>query len=430
MIPTKRYSAYVLGALTLTCSLNYLDRGLVILLLQPIKEDLHLSDTQLGFLTGIAFGLFYATLGVPIARWADRGNRVTISALAIALWGVTVMSCVFVANFAQLALARVAAAVGESGCMPPTYSLVGDYFPQPAARTRAMSVYMLASPLASLVSFALGGRLNEAYGWRVTFFLMAIPALLVAIILKTTVREPRTQRVVMSTPTDNSPRMIDILSNLFRQHSSRHLCIAIILLFTMGFGLGPWYAAFMIRSHGMGTASLGLWLGLIFGAGGMTGILFGGYVTARWFARDEGGQMRVSALMIAAMVPCFALFLLAPGKGAALLGLAAVVLVSNSFFAPTFALLQRLVVEETRATTLALVMLLANLFGMGVGPQVVGVLSDRLAPLLGADSLRYAMLLMSCVALWGAYHFWQAGKSVATDLSNVGTLAVADAKIA
>jgi predicted MFS family arabinose efflux permease len=314
--------------------------------------------------------------------------------------------------------------------MPPTYSLVGDYFPQPAARTRAMSVYMLASPLASLVSFALGGRLNEAYGWRVTFFLMAIPALLVAIILKTTVREPRTQRVVMSTPTDNSPRMIDILSNLFRQHSSRHLCIAIILLFTMGFGLGPWYAAFMIRSHGMGTASLGLWLGLIFGAGGMTGILFGGYVTARWFARDEGGQMRVSALMIAAMVPCFALFLLAPGKGAALLGLAAVVLVSNFFFAPTFALLQRLVVEETRATTLALVMLLANLFGMGVGPQVVGVLSDRLAPLLGADSLRYAMLLMSCVALWGAYHFWQAGKSVATDLSNVGTLAVADAKIA
>src|SRR6185436_9942104 len=104
----------------------------MILLLQPINEDLRLTDTQLGFLTGIAFGLFYATLGLPIARWADRGNRVTIASLAIALWGLTVMSCLFVSNFIQLALARVAAAVGEAGCMPPTYSLVGDYFPAPA----------------------------------------------------------------------------------------------------------------------------------------------------------------------------------------------------------------------------------------------------------------------------------------------------------
>src|SRR6185503_11616339 len=116
---------YALAILTLVGALSYLDRGLMTLLLQPIKEDLQLSDTQLGFLTGIAFGLFYAVLGVPIARWADRGNRATLAALAIGLWGATVMSCVAVVNFSQLALARVAAAVGEAGCMPPTYSLIG-----------------------------------------------------------------------------------------------------------------------------------------------------------------------------------------------------------------------------------------------------------------------------------------------------------------
>ena len=140
---TPRHTGYLLSIVTLIYGLNYLDRGLIVLLLQPIKDDLRLSDTQLGFLTGIAFALFYATLGLPIARWADRGNRVTITSAAIGLWGATVMSCVFVTNFVQLLLARVAAAVGEAGCMPPTYSLVGDYFPSPTQRARAMAVYWL-----------------------------------------------------------------------------------------------------------------------------------------------------------------------------------------------------------------------------------------------------------------------------------------------
>src|SRR6266852_3208001 len=118
---SNAYKRYVLGTLTLVYTLNFMDRGLIMLLLQPIKKDLHLSDANLGFLTGIAFGLFYATLGLPIARWADRGNRVTIVSLALALWGATVMLCLFVSNFLQLVAARVAAAIGESGGIPPTY---------------------------------------------------------------------------------------------------------------------------------------------------------------------------------------------------------------------------------------------------------------------------------------------------------------------
>jgi MFS family permease len=140
----QSYKRYVLATLTLVNTLNYLDGVVMVLLLEPIKQDLHLSDTELGFLTGIAFALFYSTLGLPIARWADRGNRSTIASLSIGLWGATVMSAFLVTNFAQFALVRVAAGIGESGCMPPTYSLVGDYFPGTTERTRAMTVYWLS----------------------------------------------------------------------------------------------------------------------------------------------------------------------------------------------------------------------------------------------------------------------------------------------
>jgi len=410
------YKRYVLGTLTLVYTLSYLDRGLILLLLQPIKEDLHLSDTQLGLLTGIAFGLFYATLGLPIARWADRGNRPLITVIAIGLWGGTLMLCLLVTNFIQLVFARIAAAVGEAGCMPTTYSLLGDYFPDPAERTRAMATYWLASPLAALSSFILGGWLNQHYGWRVAFFAMGLPALPVAALVKLTVSEPRTRAQL---PNRRLPRMMDVLNILWRQPSSRHLSIVIVLVFTLWQGLGPWFAAFMIRSHGMGTTDLGVWLGLIFGIGGIAGTLLGGYVSARWFAGDERAQMRFSATMIACLVPCLLVFLLVPGKREALIALVPLIVAGNVFLGPTFALLQRLVADEMRATTLSVVMLLANLIGMGVGPQLVGILSDSLRPLFGSDSLRYAMLTLSLVALWGAYQFWRVGGTIKEDLRAV-----------
>jgi predicted MFS family arabinose efflux permease len=413
---SRGYRRYVLFALTLVYTLNCLDQGLIILLLQPIKEDLRLSDSQLGFLTGIAFGLFYATLGVPIARWADRGNRASIASMAIGLWGVTVMLCLFVTSFLQLVAARIAAGIGESGGMPPTYSLLGDYFPKAAERTRAMAIYMLASPLSLLVSFIVGGWVNERFGWRVAFFVMGVPGLLVGALVKLTVRDPRAEATVAGGRVRTQPAMRAVMGTLWRQRSSRHLIIAFILLYTMGLGLSPWYAAFMIRTHGMGTAELGVWLGLIFGVSGVAGTLLGGYVMARWFGADAGAQMRLSAMVVALLVPCYVLFLLLPQKGEALIALTPTIILGNFISGPAFALIQRLVSDEIRATTLALVMLFANLIGMGVGPQAVGVLSDWLLPRMGADSLRYAMLAMSSVALWSAYHFWQVGRTVREDL--------------
>jgi hypothetical protein len=196
--------------------------------------------------------------------------------------------------------------------------------------------------------------------------------------------------------------------------------LGIMLFYTMGLGLLPWYAAFLIRSHSMTTVEVGVWMGLICGIAGVAGILLGGHLAVRWFAGDERNQMRLAAGLIGALVPCHVLFLLLPQKIPALLAFVPLVMFYNSYTGPTYALLQRLVTDEMRATTLAVVMFLANLIGMGIGPQVVGTLSDLLAPTLGSDSLRYAMLGMSFTALWAGYHFWRAGQMVAADLLAVG----------
>ncbi len=414
---SSAYKRYVLWVLMLVSTLNVFDRALMILMLQPIKEDLHLTDANLGFLTGIAFGLFYATLGLPIARWADRGNRVSVISLAISLWGATVMLCVFVTNFIQLVLARVAAAVGESGCMPPTYSLVGDYFPQSAERTRAMSVYMLSDPVCTLMSFMAGGWLTEHYGWRTAFLLIGLPAPLIAALVKMTVRETRASGPRETAAKAGTVRTPEVLRFLWRQRGLRHLGLAIVLVYVMGVGLSPWYAAFLMRRHHIAAAELGVWLGLIFGLGGIAGTLLGGHVAARWFSDDERGQLRLSAILTAAMVPLVGVFLWLPGKVEALAALLPITLAGTYIFGPTFSLLQRLVPDEMRATSMAVVMLLANLIGMGLGPQAVGLLSDAFMPVMGGDSLRYAMMVVALVSPWAAYHFWQVGRTVDADLS-------------
>jgi len=413
---SEAYRRYALLMMTAVYMLNLVDRGLMALLLQPIKVDLHLSDTQLGSLTGIAFGLFYAVLGVPIARWADRGNRVSIASLAIALWGLTVMSCLWVRNYTQLLLSRMAAAVGESGCKPPTYSLVGDYFPTPERRTRAMSVYWMGSPLAVILSLILGGRLNDLFGWRMTFFLMGIPGLILAPVLKLTVREPR-QRGELARAQQRAPSMRAVLTLMWSRRSARHLAIALILVYAVSYGLSPWEAVFLSRNHAMGTTELGFWLGLILSVGGIAGLLAGGYAANRWFAGNERGQLNASAIAIAAVVPFLIAFLTVSGKYQALVAFVPVAVAFICFFGPIFALLQRLVPEEMRATMLSIIMLIANLIGMGLGPQVVGILSDCLAPTLGNDSLRYAMVLVSLLGLWAAYHFQAAGLTVMQDLA-------------
>jgi len=323
---------------------------------------------------------------------------------------------VFVTNFTQLVIARVAAAVGESGAKPPTYSLVGDYFPDAQSRTRALAVYMMGGPLAALVSFSLGGWLNELYGWRMTFLLMGIPGVILAALVKLTVVEPRAQPSEGAERAQSAPSMRSVLVALWTRRSLRHLCLALIAIYTLGQGMAPWYAAFMIRGHGMDTQELGIWLGLAMSLGGVAGALGGGYVASHWLGDNERAQLRWSAIAVAALVPCYLAFLTLPNRYAALAVLLPIMVALFVFQGPAYALMQRLVPDDMRATMLSVVLLFANLIGMGIGPQAVGILSDWLRPVAGNESLRYAMLTMSFVALWAAFHFWRAGRTVKADL--------------
>lgn len=413
---SSAYKNYVLVVMTAVYTVNLVDRELMSLLMQPIADEFHLSDTQLGFLSGIAFGLFYATLGVPIARWADRGNRVTITSLAIGLWGLTVSVCMLVSTFGQLVGARVLASVGESGCKPPTYSLVGDYFPTTNERTRAMSIYWLAGPLAGLIGFVLGGWLNERVGWRMTFFLIGLPGLALALLVKLTVQEPRVQDPARMAPPLEP--LSKVLRLLWSQPSLRNLAIGLILVFTMFYGVSSWNLVFLMRSHGMTSAQLGVWWGLLSGAAGVGATLLGGYAANRWYPGNEHGQLRLCAISVGSAVVPYVAFLLVAQKELAMLLLAAWYFALTAVAAPTFSAMQRLVPEQMRATVMALIMLLCNLIGMGIGPQSIGILSDVLRPDYGVDSLRYAMFVVVLLMIWAAYHFWQVSRAVTRDLEH------------
>jgi MFS family permease len=241
-----------------------------------------------------------------------------------------------------------------------------------------------------------------------------------AVVAKATIGETRLRPAPAQLPTsDNMPRFVDVLINLWCQRSMRYLVVGYILFWTVGLGLTPWYAAFLMRSHAMSVSEVGLWFGLVVGITGIIAMLVGGYVVGRWLDHQEARQLRWAALMSFLLMPCFVLFLLLRQKHPALMALVPLVLVFNCFSGPIYALMQRLVPDSMRATTLAVVLLLSNLIGLGIGPQLVGILSDALAPLLGIDSLRYAMLAMSLSTLGAAYYFWKASGAVAQDLEHM-----------
>jgi MFS family permease len=411
---TGRWRHYPLLLVTLVFTVNLLDRYIIGLLLESIKVELRLSDTQLGFVTGIAFALFYAVLGVPAARWADRGNRASIASFAIGLWGLTVMASVLIGNFVQLVLARILAAAGEAGCKPPTYSLLGDYYPDPGERTMAMAVYWMAGPLATLLSFVLGGYLADWVGWRMTLFIMGVPGLVLAVLVKLTLPEPRSARPVE----DARPAvpLSHVLRTIWKSRSCRHLTIGMVLYFTVLFGFSPWSAAFLIRVHRMSTAEVGVSWGLMISAASTIGVLGGGFVAGRWLARDEALQMKISGLALMVSVVPYAAFLLLPQKSLAIAAMFPAFVIYNIFVAPAYTLMQRLVPANMRATVMAVIMLIYNLVGMGLGPQIIGALSDALQPVVGVDSLRYALFSMTVIMMLAAYQLLLVSRYVRDDL--------------
>lgn len=409
--------------LMLVLVFNNVDRQLIGLVLQDIKLDLGLSDTQLGLLTGIAFALFYSVMGIPIARWADKGNRKTIISVTTALWSVMLIMCGYAANFTQLLLARIGVAVGEAGCLPPANSLIAEYFSR-AERPQAMAFYLQGMTLSTIIGYFAGGWLTEFYGWRTAFVILALPGLVLALLAHLTLREPRLSsnrlaeggRPQKSEPAEALLPLIAVFKILWGKKTFRHLITAYAIQKFFSLGVATWLAAFFIRSHGMQTGEIGTWFAVIWGGFGSLGLFLGGYLASRYAVHRESFQLKVIAGIFVVMTSLNIVAYLADDKYVALGLIALSSFISLMVYGPLWGIIQSVVQDRIRATAVATIYLVANLIGMGLGPFIMGILSDVLMPKFGQESLRYALIAFAPGYYWLAVHLYFASKTVADDI--------------
>lgn len=415
---SNRTRNYALVVLTIVYTFNFIDRQLLSILQESIKLELSLSDSQLGLLTGFAFAMFYVTAGIPIARLADRGNRRNIVAVSVGLWSFMTAISGFVQNYAQLLAARVGVGVGEAGGSPPSHSIVSDIFP-PEKRASALAFYSTGVNLGILFGFLFGGWLNEFFGWRVAFMVVGVPGVLLAIIVRTTVKEPIRGLIENKNASQEQVPFKEVVSVLWQRKTFRHMALACGLNAFAGYGTINWLASFFIRSHEMSTGELGTWLALSTGLFGAIGVLIGGIMGDKLGAKDKRWYLWVPALATALVVPFLIITLLTGNQYIALVCAFVPGLLQNVYLGNSIATTHNLVGLRWRSTASALLFLILNIIGLGMGPFAIGFLSDYLAPSMGVDSLRYAMVtLLPTVMVWSSIHFYLASRTLAKDLEN------------
>lgn len=415
---SPRYRNYVLAMLVIVYIFNFLDRQIVTILAEPIKVDLGLNDTQIGLMTGLAFAAFYTILGIPLARLADRANRVSIISAALVVWSGMTALCGMAQNFGQMLAARIGVGVGEAGCSPPAHSLIADYFP-PEKRASALSIYALGIPIGSILGLLAGGWIAELYGWRTAFFVVGIPGIALAAIVKFTVREPLRG---MSDPGTGGvapaqPPLREALSTLLQNKTILHLAMGGAMTSFVGYGLGQWLPAYFIRIHGMGLAETATYFGLVLGVASAIGTFLGGALADRFGVRD----LRVYAWLPAAgVLIAFPFYLTAMLQDNPYVAIAIMIvpsLLNSLWLGPAFGTIQNLAPTRMRAIASALVLFILNMIGLGLGPFLVGVLSDLLSGTFGNDSLRYAIVIATAAYFWAGAHFMLAGKSLRSDMA-------------
>ncbi|MEO1419470.1 MAG: MFS transporter [Pseudomonadota bacterium] len=407
---------YALGILTVVYTLNFIDRQIISILLPSIQEELVISDKQAGLLAGAFFALFYATLGVPIATIADRGNRRNLIAIALTVWSAMTALCGMAQNFVQLGLARMGVGVGEAGCSPPAHSMISDYFP-PKHRATALGVYSLGISLGIMFGLFIGGRIDELYGWRVAFFIVGIPGILLALIFRFTVWEPPRGHSEARETGEGRPSIVDTFEFMLRRRSFVHLAFGAGLAAFTGYGVVTFFPTFLVRTHAMSTGEIGFWLGLILGISGGAGIFFGGYASDRFGMTDSRWKLWTVVLAGVISLPFSIAVYLVDSPYVALWIFIIPAALSNFYQATSFAQTQSLANLRMRGMAAAVLLLIINLIGLALGPLVVGAVSDFLAPRYGNDSMRYALLSLNLIAVWSMWHFYRAGVHLPGDLA-------------
>lgn len=396
---STRAAYYALGILTIVYSINFIDRQLLSILQESIKADLLLSDAQLGLLTGFAFAVFYTFAGLPIASLADRSNRKNIVAISLTIWsGMTAISGL-AQNYWQLLAARVGVGIGEAGGSPPSHSMISDIFP-PEKRASAIGVYSTGISIGILFGFLFGGWLNEFFGWRIAFFVVGIPGVLLALVLYLTVPEPIRGLAENRASSDDNPSMVSVFKLLLSRRSFLFMALGAAMNAFAGYSTVNWIASFMIRTHDMPTGELGTWLALIIGVGGAIGVVGSGVIADKMGKKDKRWYMWVAVCACAISVPFQIATFLVDSPYAALMCMTIPSILSNAYLGATIASVHSMVGLKMRAVSSALLFFILNIIGLGMGPTTVGLVSDLLGDQHGIDSLRYAMMYIIPTAMF------------------------------
>lgn len=394
--------------------LNFLDRQIVNILAEEISRDLHLSDTQIGLMTGLAFALFYTFLGIPIARYVDRPatNRAHVIALSLGLWSAMTAVCGLAQNFVQLLLARIGVGVGEAGCTPAAHSLITDAVPA-EKRASAMAFYGMGISIGGLIGMVVGGVLNDIYGWRQAFLAVSVPGILFALALPMLLRDPG-RHVLRAQPAPVAP-LLTTLRDILANRSFVLVLLGASFTAFLSYGKAVWVVILFQRDFGLSAGQTGLWLGIISGLAGMLGTWLGGALADRFGQRDKKYILWAPALGMTLAAPILFAAYVSRDWHWALALLIVPTALNYFYYGPSYALAQQLVKTNQRAVATSLVVFGQNLIGLGLGPLFFGLLSDMFKPFAGAESVRWVLYGAAWLGLLPAFFFWRASKRLTRD---------------
>jgi MFS family permease len=434
--PGNAYRHYVVWLLFAVYVCNFVDRQILSIVMESIKIEFSLRDWQLGLLSGLAFAAFYTSFGIPIARLADRRNRVSIISASIVIWSAFTALSGLARNFWHLLIARIGVGIGEAGCSPPAYSIISDYF-EPGRRATALSIYSMGVYGGGALGFLVGGHVAQEYGWRVAFFAAGLPGLAVALLVKLTLREPPRGHSEPAATREQSeaPPFAMVLRHLWAKPAFRHMSFGAGLHAFVAYGVNTFYSPFFIRAHGMSLAELSSWLALVVALGGVAGTFLGGALCDRKFARsgDTRWYLWIPAFTMLLNVPAGLLAYSVHDRHLALAFLMLFIGLNAAYLGPTIASTHRMVGLRERALAGAVLLLILNIIGLGLGPMVTGAVSDLANTWLAArgtgpdealaEGLRWALRLTICIDIWAAYHYAAAARTLRADVTAASAIA-------
>ncbi|MEL6662528.1 MAG: MFS transporter [Pseudomonadota bacterium] len=449
---SKGYRAYVLSALLIVYIFNFIDRTIVNILTEPIKLSFGLEDWQMGLLGGPAFAVLYTFLGIPIARTAERYNRVIIIAVAVAIWSLFTALCGFAASFLVLFLFRVGVSIGEAGCTPPAQSLIADYF-KPSSRATAVSIYALGVPLGGMFASIFGGQLaglqgadvgawinsiglgflfgdidwTTVEGWRIAFVAVGLPGLIVSLVVWRTVTEPpRGYTDPAALQGLEKAGFGEALGVLMRKPAYRHVVIGAMLASFVGYGVGQFTTSFLIRTHGLSIQTASLLFGIILGVMAAIGVFSSGWLSDKLSKRHPNALSWLPALGMGASVPLYAFGFLTDNLWLAMPPLMIAAMIHYFYLGPMYAVSGGVVDSRMRATSVAITLFVVNLLGYGLGPPIIGILSTFLKTMfLNGEGL--GLTLEACKPLMTLAPEAKAALA-GTDATNLAACASADAR--